>query len=227
MSSPQPGEVLDTTMQNTPVTVTPSPLDMPGAKAHVNPPITTMTAPTELPVSPPETKPAETTEGIDPARFKGVQELARKFEKTAKDNYEDAERYRKIVQQVSGDGNNNTPDPLAAIEQLRREVETERTERLREKIARETGVPPTQIVGADEDGMKASAAQALEWAKSIIQQQQGVPLVAPAANVTSSQAPHQNGVQQIQSRDQLKTMSQKQIMDAYRTGQLDHLLGKE
>ena len=225
MSVPQPGEVMDTTMQNTPVTVTPSPLDMPGAKANVNPPITTMTPPTELPVSPPE--PPEGSDVVDIERFKAVQKIARDLEKTANANKTDAERYRQIVQQVSGKDSNTAPDPVAAIEQLRAEVENERTERLRERVARETGVPPTQIVGADEEGMKASAAQALEWAKSLVQQQNGVPLVAPAANVTSSQAPHQSGVQQIQSRDQLKGMSQKQIMDAYRGGQLDHLLGKE
>jgi hypothetical protein len=224
MSTPQE------TQQDTPLTVTPSPLDMPGARPMTNAPVETMTAPKEMPVSKPDPKapegaPNTESETVEMARFRAVQELARKFEKTAKDEHTDAERYRQLVQQFSTGGEGTPPDPMAEVQRLRADWETERTERIRERVARETGVPPEVIAGADEESMKASAEQVLAWAQGLAKKS-GVPAVAPAETVNSSTPAHQNGVQQIQSRDELKGMSSAQIMAAYNEGRMDRLMGK-
>lgn len=216
--------------QDLPNLVTPSPLNMPGAKAAVvNTPPQTVHAPQEMAVAKTETKaPEGDTVNVDElmAKYKGVQELARKFEKTAKEEHDDAERYRQLAKAISGNGDNPS-DPMAAIQRLEQEIQSERTERVRERIARETGVPPTQVVGSDEESMKAAAEQALSWAKSLQQSPTGVPAAAHAELVNSSTPPHQTGVQQIQSRDELKGMSSKAIMEAYNAGRLDHLMGKQ
>jgi hypothetical protein len=228
MSSPTEG---NTTVTGPPTTVTPSPLDMPGAKAIMNPPVENMKPPISMPVAPKsETKPPEgdPTPPIDvdelQAKYKGVQEIARKFEKAAKENTDDAERYRQLVQTISGQGN-TPPDPIAEIQRLRQDIETERTERVRADIARITGVPPGQIHGTDEASMRSSAEQALSWAQSLAQQA-GRPVVAPAETVNSNTPTHQTGVTQIRSKDELNGMSSKDIMQAYKEGRLDYLQGK-
>jgi hypothetical protein len=227
MSSPQS----EAPQQDTPLTVTPSPLNMPGAAAAMNPPVQTMNPPKDMPISGKSEKAAEaapTTESetVDLARFKAVQELARKFEKAAKDEHTDAERYRQMQQQFSAGNGDKAPDPMAEVQRLRDDLTAERTERLRAEVARTTGVPPNQIHGGDEAAMRESATEALSWATGLAQslgKNIGVPAVAPPETVTSSTPTHQNGVTQIRSRDELRNMSSKEIMAAYNEGRLDDL----
>ena len=228
----------DQTPKDTPLTVTPSPIDMPGARPATMPAVVNPAAPkldyaegdpkTPAPkADAPKTgepKQEELTLEELQAKYKGVQQLARDFQKTAQEEHDDAERYRKLVQQVSGNGE-GTPDPMAEIQRLRADVEAERTERLREEVARTKGVPPSQIQGKSREEMEASATSALEWAQGLVKQS-STPVVAPAANVTSNQSPSDNGVKQIQSRDELKGMSHKDILAAYNDGRMDYLMGK-
>ena len=210
-----------------------TPLNMPGA---MNAPVQTMHAPKDMPVSNQQAPKSDdkVPEGTDAtvdvkeleAKYKGVQEIARKFEKAAVDNTADAEAYRRLVQAISPQGQDQQADPMLEIAKLRADVETERVERTRSEIARLTGVPPNLISGADADSMAASAQQALEWGKGLGQRQTGVPLVAPATTVTSADKPGSGRPQQIQTHDELKGMSSKEIMAAYNDGRMDKLLGK-
>jgi len=215
-----------------------TPLNMPGAAAalNMNPPQQTMHAPTEIPVlngkaesktdGKPEGKPLD-VDALQ-ARANGLQELARKFEQSAKDNEADANAFRKL-QEVFGTKEGGTQvDPIAEIAKLRGELESERTERLRAEVSRLTGVPPSLINGSDADSMAASAQAALEWGQKLGQPQQptGVPLVAPASVVNSDGKPGDGKPNQIQTRDELKTMSSKEIMAAYNEGRMDKLLGR-
>lgn len=223
MSSPQ-GE----TPKDTPLTVVPSPADMPGAHPVMNAPVETMPKPPETPAVAPEPKPESKTDADDRVefeRFKGVQELARRFEKAAKDNATDAEAFRKLQSTFQANGE-TAVDPVKEIQQLREELQSERVERQRAEVAQLTGVPTHQITGTDKDSMTASAQAALEWAKGLGQAAK-VPLAAPAESVTTSTPTHETGVKQIASRDELKTMSSEQIMAAYKDGRMDLLLGKQ
>ena len=223
--------------QGNPNPVTPSPMNMPGAAAaQMNMPQQTLFPPKDMAVLPSEETPAKgekQPEGdkqpVDveelQAKYKGTQELARKFEKTAVENSADAEAFRKLQSLFGGKDGESQVDPIAEIAKLRGELESERTERLRAEVSRLTGVPPTLIAGTDPDSMAASANAALEWSKGF-SKPTGVPVVAPAETVTSADKPGSGRPQQIQTRDALKGMSSKEIMAAYNSGQLDHLLGK-
>ena len=111
---------------------------------------------------------------------------------------------------------------IAERDQALATAESERTERLREKISRETGVPPDRITGNTEGDMRADAENALSWAKEFAKKTNG-PVGAPAAAVTGDgrgpQAPAQL------NRDDLKRMSSQQILEAEKAGQLNHLKG--
>jgi hypothetical protein len=239
------------TQQDTPLTVNPqapqqdtplmvTPMNMPGAAAaQMNRPQETVHAPTEMPVLPnqqelnkksEDKKPEGDKQPVDveelQTKYKGVQEIARQFEKAAVENTADAEAFRKLQSLFAGKDGDAQVDPIAEIAKLRGELESERTERLRAEVSRLTGVPPTLIAGSDADSMSASASAALEWSKGLGQKPTGVPVVAPAETVTSADKPGSGRPQQIQTRDQLKGMSSREVMDAYKSGQLDHLLGK-
>jgi hypothetical protein len=223
--------------QDTPLMVTP--MNMPGAQAQMNQPKQTMQPPTEMAVLPNQQELNKKSDDKQPEgdkqpvdvkalqdRADGLQTLARKFEQTAKDNEADAAAFRKLQGLFAGKDGDAQVDPIAEIAKLRGELESERTERLRAEVSRLTGVPPSLISGQDADSMATSASAALEWSKGLGNKPTGVPVVAPAETVTSADKPGAGRPQQIQTRDELKGMSSKAVMDAYRSGQLDHLLGR-
>ena len=226
----------DSTQQDTPVTVTPSPIDMPGAgnslQARVDPKATGTPELVEVdevraPAKPAVQADVTTEEREELERLRNFRKQTRDWEKTAKENFADAQRYRELAQNIGGGEREPAEaDPLAEIARLRTEIEGERREGLRERVARETGVPPSQIQGDDAESMKVSADKALSWAKDFIRQA-GVPLAAPAANVTSNGKPQDEQAGQIKSRDDLDRMRPAEITAAYREGRLDYLMGKQ
>lgn len=225
MSSPT-GE---TTQKDTPLTVVPSPLDMPGAQQAVIPAIVNPDARSrdfaEAKPQAPEAKPESplaTDERNELERLRAIHADEKKWEKRAKENFEKATKLDNIAT-AFGQPDAKAFDPQAELALLRKELSDERTATTRERIARTTGVPISQVNGGDEASMQASAEDALAWAKGLAKQA-GVPLAAPAANVTSTEVP--TGPKQIESRDQLKSMTPQQITAAYKAGQLDNLMGK-
>lgn len=226
MSSPT-GE---TTQKDTPISVTPSPLDMPGAQSATIPAIVNADArsldfaeaKTTTPAAPAPATALTDDERNELERLRAVHADEKKWEKRSKENFEKATKLDAIAESF-GQPNAKEFDPQAELQKLRDEIQTERTQGVRERIARETGVPPSHIHGTDEASMTASATAALEWAKGLTKQS-GVPLAAPAATVTSNEVPTKP--QQIQSRDDLKTMTPQQILAADKEGRLDFLKGK-
>jgi hypothetical protein len=194
----------------------------------MNPPQENMVIPKDLPVLPTKqdaTKGNSSAEEmVELSKYQALRALTTKFEKAANDEHTDAEKYRALMQQLSG-GNQNipAPDPIVEVERLRSEI-------VKRDVARELGVPLSQIHGSTESEMRDSAEAALSWAKSFAEQngtpQAPKPVVADGNAVTGNTPPHVNGVEQIQTRDALKGMSSAAIMAAYRGGQLDLLLGK-
>ena len=152
------------------------------------------------------------------AKLRAIHRDEQKWERRAKENFEKAKRLdelelaKKLVEERL----------IAERDQALATAESERTERLREKISRETGVPPERITGATEEAMRADAENALAWAKDFAKKTNG-PVGAPAAAVTGDgkgpQAPAQL------SRDDLKRMSSQQILEAEKAGQLNYLKG--
>jgi hypothetical protein len=182
----------------------------------------TATTETSEAPKPAETKAAETVE-LD--RFKAVQQIARK-------NEDDAKRWRTLSETlatVAGGEEGKSPDPMTEIQKLRNEV-------ARERVARETGIPPELIGGGDEESMRATA----EIAKALIAEsakaqaallQPATPPAPvtppPAAFPASSVASDGKILGPVQlTRDQLRGMTSAQIVEAMKDGRCDQMMGK-
>ncbi|WP_078278541.1 hypothetical protein [Mycobacteroides franklinii] len=201
-----------------------TPNDMPGAVTEPGEPEGTVDA-TKAPKS--EAKSdgltAEERQELEKLRATRVEE--RRWEKRAKENYDDATKWRELLEKSGGD--KKEFDPRAEIDKIRTELTTERTERLRSEVARITGVDPEDIKGGTEEEMRESAerwkARFNERLEAAIKSK-SAPAAAPAAEVTSDKKV--TGPKQL-TRDELKNMSPKAIREARESGQLDELMGKQ
>lgn len=191
--------------------ITPSPAIMPQT-------IVTET-PTETTTEEPDADGVLTAEERNElARLRAIHKDEQKWEKRAKENFEKAKRLNEIELAKKSVEERLIAERDAALAT----AEAERTERLRERISRETQVPPDRITGTNEDEMRESADSALAWAKEFAQKN-GTPLGAPASTVTGDgKAPQ--GPTQL-TRSDLKNMSSKQILEADKAGRLDSLKG--
>ena len=151
------------------------------------------------------------------ARLRAIHKDEQKWERRAKENFEKAKRLDEIEMAKKSVEERLIAERDAALAA----AESERTERLREKISRETQVPPDRITGATEEEMRESAESALSWAKEFSKTQG--PIGAPASAVTGDgKAPQ--GEPQL-TRADLKNMTPQQILDADRAGRLNELKG--
>lgn len=225
----------NTPTQDIPVTVTPSPATMPGARVDTIPAVSNpeSRAPQagvvegtpqkqeppkqqepkqQEPQQDPPKTPAET---VEMERFKAVQQIARQ-------NEDDARAYRKLLEGLGVKPEDKSEfDPQAEITKLRNDFQEERDGRIREQISHTTGVPVDQIQGTDRESMQASAQRALDWVNGVLKKA-NVPATAPASTVTSSQGPNDGSPQQL-SRGELATMTPAQVLEADRAGRLDNI----
>lgn len=204
----------------------PKPSDMPGAAAAV------AARQTEPAATDSETAPegaAETSSDGDsdlarlvgalggPEGLRKIIAGERKWENRAKANLSKAEKFDELQRQALSKEERLQQER----DQYEQELKAERLERLREMVARETGVPPEQVNGEDEATMRENAEKALAWANSLRKPAQSAP---PASLVTGDgKAPGRPG--QITSRDELKNMTPQQILAADKEGRLDRLKG--
>ena len=199
-----------------PVDTTPKPSDMPGAAPAETPSTPVFQAPTV-----PET-PAPATQSVPPAPVAGETESewkqrAKLWEARAKENFEKA---KKFDEEQAAKRTKEENDALALAEKDR-ELAQLRAERDRERIARETGVPPELLVGNTEAEMREAAAVALEWNNQQAAAKGKPTAAVPASTVTSDGRVETPG--QITSRDQLARMSPAERMQAMREGRLTSL----
>lgn len=152
------------------------------------------------------------------AKLRAIHKDEQKWERRAKENFDKAKRLdelelaKKSVEERL----------IAERDQALAAAESERTERLREKISRETGVPSDRITGATEDDMRDSAESALAWVKEFTAKNTG-PVGAPASAVTGDGKGPQPPSQL--TRENLKNMTSQQILEADKAGRLDALKG--
>ena len=204
------------TVTETPTDKPPTPLDA----AQAAKPAT----PAEKPTETTESAPADDTSGVtasereELAKLRAIHKDEQKWERRAKENFEKAKRLDEIELAKKSVEERLIAERDKALE----DVEAERTERLREKISRETGVPPGTIFGKTEDDMRDSAESALEWAKEFAAKNKG-PVGAPAAAVTGDGKGPQVPAQLTQS--DLKGMSSQAILQADKDGRLAQLKG--
>lgn len=185
-----------------------TPNDMPGASPAPEDP-----APAAPEAEAPRT--ATDEEPVDEAKWRA---LVKQWKTRAQENFEKAKKFdetelaKKSLEERL----------IAERDSARAEAESARQERLREKVARETSVPPEQIHGDSEEAMRESADKALAWANSL--KKSTTPATPPASVVTGDGRPPSAGAQ-IQSRDELKNMTPQQILQADKDGRLNQLKG--
>ena len=185
----------------------------------------TAIVPVETPSEPTGFEQADTTDGTltdvereELARLRAIHKDEQKWERRAKENFEKAKRLDDLEMAKKSVEERLIAERDAALAT----AESERTERLREKISRETQVPPDRITGSSEDDMRESAESALAWAKEFAKKN-GNPLGAPASAVTGDGKGPQTQPQL--TRADLKNMTPQQILDADKSGRLATLKG--
>ncbi len=162
-------------------------------------------------------------------RLRKFRAEASKWEKRAKTNFDDAQRYRELVEQLAGtEKDAGEFDAKAAFEALNSKLESAETERLRADVARTENVNPKYITGTTEDEMRAAAQEFRADVEQLIEASRAAEVKTAAAPPASSVTGNGRitGPQQITSREQLKSMSSRQIQEAMKAGELDQLLGK-
>lgn len=163
-------------------------------------------------------------------RYRAIHKDESKWEKRAKSNFDDAEKYRQLMTQLGGDpGKGKEFDPQSAIADLNNKLENERLARIRSEVARTEGVDPDDFSGSTEEEMRSAAQSFKAKIQAKIDAAVEAALkgkstaAAPASEVTASGKV--DGVKQL-SRDDLKNMSPKDILAAKNDGRLDALMGR-
>lgn len=211
----------------TPAATGPTPNNMPGAApaatqtADNTPPAATTPAatpaapvtPSATPEAPPEQQPGESNLDWkeraklweDRAKVKGVTQEALDKAKLW-DQYQESQKTEDQRRQESD-----------AAKDL--EITTLKETATRERVARDTGVPPTFLVGKSEEEMRSAAEEFKKYATPGAPQPQSS--AVPASSVTSTA--NIEGPKQIKTRDELAHMKGPDIMKAYREGRLSEL----
>lgn len=151
------------------------------------------------------------------AKLRAIHRDEQKWERRAKENFEKAKRLDELELAKKSVEERLIAERDAALEQAK----LERTERLREKISRETSVPADRITGDDEDAMRESAESALAWVKEFTKNHG--PVGAPASAVTGDGKGPQAPAQLAEA--DLKSMTPQQILEADQAGRLNKLKG--
>ena len=167
------------------------------------------------------------TERAELQRLRDVHKDEQKWRREATEKHSDAEAYRNLLAALGvKDGKAAKEfDPQAAISELKTSIESERIARIRSEVARTEGLEPEDFAGNTEDEMRASAQRFKARIEAEVEKraQATAPAsaAAPAGEVTSNGKV--TGPQQITSRDQLKGMSPKEVIEARESGLLDDL----
>lgn len=161
-------------------------------------------------------------------RLRAIHKDERRWERRAKENFGDADRWRKFIEAATGsDQKPDEFDPQAELNKLRKDIEDERTERTRVEVARDKGVDPKYVSGKTVEEMKAAADGYLKDMQALIDAALKN-ATAPATESTSTVkgGDRVEGPKQITSEAELKELSPAEQMAAYKDGRLDKLLGR-
>ncbi len=213
------------------VATTPTPNDMPKAKAADNQ--ADAVAEPVVETTPPDSDTA--SKGLSPDKLADLNRTLREERnewkreaRSARERQEALQRqWDELKTKLGVDDSASEFDPKTAFERLQAEVQAERTERTRVEVARTLKVDPVFVIGNSEEEMRESAERYLADVNSRIEealQSRNVPAAPAASTVTANDKI--GGPQQITSQEDLRSMSPGQRMEAFRNGQLDSLLGK-
>jgi len=179
-------------------------------------------------------QPEQTPQGLSPDKLAELNRTLRdernQWKREAREAKEQAESLRKQWDEMKtrlGVDEKSEFDPKTAIETLQRQIESERTERLRADVARDLNVDPAFILGTTEDQMRETASKYLDDVNRRIEdaiKAKNLPAAPPASTVTSDGKIA--GPQQITSHAELKKLPTAERVKAYKDGRLNELMGK-
>ncbi|ORA77189.1 hypothetical protein BST28_18905 [Mycolicibacter kumamotonensis] len=159
-------------------------------------------------------------------RLRAIHKDERRWEKRAKDNYNDAQKFRDLLSALGGDTKTENFDPKAELAQLRSEIESANTERQRAEVARVKNVDPIYVVGKTQEEMEAAAERYLADVNAKVQaalKQTTAPVTESTSTVTSGD--RVEGPKQL-TEAELRKLTPSQQLAAYKEGRVDKLLGR-
>jgi hypothetical protein len=197
----------------------------PQAQPQTPPPAQSQPNPPAPQANPQQQPPA--TDGDKPPEGKDWKDYARLWEQRAKGKgWDELQQKASQWDQYEAGQRTQAENDRIAREAAEKRAEMAEQNLLRERVARETGVPPEFLTGTDESAMREAARVALEWRGPTTPQTPPPPATAavPASEVTSSDklghAPNQ--VQQL-TREQFAALSPAERMAAVRAGQCTNI----
>lgn len=212
---------------------TTTPNDMPGAQtgtpADTSKATETTTSTAETTTTTAATGDLTASERAELTRLREVHKDEQKHRREATNNHRDAEAYRNLAPallKALGIEDGKAPkdfDAQSAIADLTSKFETAERERIRSEVARTEGVNPRYVIGATEEEMRTAAQEYKADLEAELQKRGKAvkPAAAPAGDVTSNG--RVDGPRQITTRDDLKKMTPKQIVEAREKGLLDDI----
>lgn len=185
--------------------------------------------------TPPAPTPTDTTSASDFGaderaeleRLRAIHKEESRWEKRAKANYNDAQKFRELIDALGGESKTPDFDPKSEFEKLRAEIEATNVERTRSEVARLKGVDPELLVGSTQEEMESAADRYLAAVEARVQaalKKATVPATESTSTVTSGD--YVEGPKQITSEAELMKLTPQQQMAAYKEGRLDQLLGR-
>lgn len=160
-------------------------------------------------------------------RLRAVHKEERRWERRAKDNFTDAEKFRALAKAFTGGDGAEDFDPKAEFAKLRNELQSERLERIRAEVARVKNVDPRYVIGANQEEMTAAADSYLSDVEARVKAAlQGVKAPATESTSTVKGGDRVEGPKQITSEAELKKLSPADQLKAYQEGRLDKLIGR-
>ncbi|MDD7813684.1 hypothetical protein PP713_14030 [Mycobacterium sp. CSUR Q5927] len=160
-------------------------------------------------------------------RLRAIHKDERKWESRAKSNFDDAKKFRDLLDALGADPKAPDFDPKAELAKLRSEIEASNTERVRADVARVKNVDPSYVVGSTQEEMEAAADRYLADINARVQaalKQTTAPVTESTSTVKSGD--RVEGPKQITSEAELKKLTPQEQMTAYKDGRLDKLLGR-
>lgn len=188
---------------------------------------TTAATPAPSSVDPTSTSDLSANERSELERLRAIHKDERKWETRAKSNFEDAQKFRDLLDALGADSKTPDFDPKTELAKLRGEIEASNIERTRSEVARIKGVDPTYVAGSTQEEMEAAADRYLADINARVQaalQKTTAPVTESTSTVKSGD--RVEGPKQIASEAELKKLSPQERMAAYREGRLDGLLGR-
>lgn len=164
---------------------------------------------------------SETVQEVDwEAKANHWKEMSRKNEARAKSNAEKAQKFDELEEQSKSE----LQKAIERAEAAEKRMQAAEAEALRARVGAEKGIDPGLLVGESEEEIREHAEKLLKW-RGPGQSQEKQP-ASTSSNLSGDRGDQISQVKQL-SRDDLRHMSSKEIVQARKDGRLNEIMGVE